>query len=229
MKINIDGEEFEVSLNTRYHSSSVVKWFEECCNKILIEDELPEKYPEPVLMCFNLREIYTKKVSWCLLSKAWIDKLARKLEGKKCIELYAGLGRISHHLQKRGIDITPYDDKSWELNSNKPACEVITMGAYDAMKSKRNEKIDYVLMSWIPYDRWDEPNLKNKDCVKVAREIKCHHPETKMIVIGEDYGGCNANDVFFDMLHEYYIDHKINRVFQRWDGIHDNIGFYKPY
>lgn len=227
-KINIDGEDIPISMYG-INNSYFVKWFEECCNHILVDDKLPEKYPEPILECFILREIYTNKISWCLLSEKWISMLANKMAGKKCIELFAGLGQLSHHLQKHGVDITPYDNKSWDLNINKPACEVISMGAAEAMKSKRNEKIDYVLMSWIPYDSYDSPNLPyTTDCVKVVKEIKNHHPETKMIVIGEDMGGCNANDVFFNMVNDYYIDTKINKEFQSWHGIHDHINFYKP-
>ena len=227
MTITINGEEIEIPLNTINHVPSVIRWFEECCNHIIVDDILPEKYPEPVLKCFNIRNIYTDRISWCLLAEPWVNVLAEKMSGKKCIELYAGLGYLSHNLQKRGVDITPYDDKSWAFNKYKKACEVVNMKASDAIKKYRNQKVDYVLMSWIPYDPWDSPNLRNSDCVKVLKEIKHHHPETKLIIIGEENGGCNANDVFFSMINETYFDKELDSKFQQWYGIHDIICEYK--
>lgn len=224
MKLHINKEEFVIQTYSMYHTRSNCKEFEDICNDIIINDKFPDEYTnQEILKCFNLREIYTQLISWCLISNKWLDILANKLSGKRCIELYAGKGHLSNQLRKRDVNITPYDNGSWNSSMHSVG-NVIRMDSLNAIKSI-NDNIDYILMSWIPLEK---DNNKNANCVKVAKHILYKHPETKFIVIGENYGGCNANDIFFNMCTSRY-PKNINKYFQSWDGIHDEILYMKPY
>ena len=43
-----------------------------------------------------------------------------------------------------------------------------------------------------------------------------------MIYCGENYGGCTANNDFFNLLKEMEPINVINSVYKRWQGIHDS-------
>lgn len=162
---------------------------------------------------FYVRELYTENISWCLVNKSWTKDLANFLGDAKVVEVYAGKGLIAKQLKEFGVDITSYDNFSWNLN-NKTFTKVYMKDAEEAIKSYENGTIDFVLMSWVPYE--------DKTCIKVLKILKENQPNCKIIYIGEPYGGCNACDEFFEMIDLEYMS-ELNQNFQHFDGMHDEI------
>lgn len=58
------------------------------------------------------------------------------------------------------------------------------------------------------------------------REI---NPKCRMIYIGEDFGGCTANNDFFNNIEECYVKGFEDAVgnYRRWQSIHDSIVLVK--
>lgn len=160
-----------------------------------------------------VRNKYTKRISWCLVNKLWTKDLATYIGTGKVVELYAGKGLIAKQLKEFGVDITSYDDFSWNM-TNETFTKVLMKDSRDALKGYLNNTIDYVLMSWIPYE--------DETCIEVLKILKETQPKCKIIYIGEGYGGCNACDKFFDMLDLIYSS-ELNNNFQHFSGIYDEI------
>lgn len=188
---------------------------------ILDNNIIPDRYPESIIDdfvgSFRLREDYCKYISWCLVSNSWIDPLYNIIKGSNCIELYAGRGILSKLLQDRGLKIEAYDDFSWNYR-NYQFTDVINKDALAVVKEYKSN-LDYILMSWVPY--------QDSTINKVAKAIKKYHPETTIIWIGEDYGGCNGTDKFFEMTREVNELWEVNDNFQQWDGLHDRVVMLK--
>jgi len=198
----------------------------------IYKGKIPASYPNDIinddtLDKYILREMYTHRVSWCLISNNWLNPLYNFIEGSKCIELYAGLGLLSKELKKRGLDITPYDNMSWEMTKlGNKFTNVINKNAIDALKEYENDSLDYIIMSWVPYE--------DESCVKVLKYLKHHQQKAIIIWIGEDFGGCNGCEEFFENTIDVSYNKKykdacnfINKKFQRWNAIYDKVSFLK--
>ena len=199
-------------------------YYRKVCWDIIVNDKLPDRY-EVNSDYLMLRDPICSYLSWCLVSNSWLDILYNKiLKGKKCIELYAGRGLISHHLQKRGCDITPYDDNSWGYLGDYVYTGIINKDTREVLEDiKSNQNIDFILTSWIP--------LNDDSCSRILKYMKYKNPKCRLIYIGENMGGCNASDEFFEnaIEDEKYskVLEEINDNYQRWRGIYDSVYIFK--
>ncbi len=170
---------------------------------------------------YFIREIYTHFCSWCIVDDEWISEIAKICKNKKCIEIMAGNGLISHALQIHGIDIRPYDNFSWESLT-----KYTTVYEMDAIECAEKLDYDYIICSWPPYE--------STDICMVLKKMYYKNPKSKLIYIGEYQGGCTACDKFFDMVdiidrgHESKIINKANEYFKRFYGINDYIILMRP-
>lgn len=140
---------------------------------------------------YNDRCFYTTEFSWGSISQEQIEILSKWLEGKSLIEVMSGTGYLSYQLNKMspiGFKHVAYDNRSWtkckESNFHKPF-----------FGSKKNcfmapiKKFDVVLMVWPMYDVNHAYRIANK---MISGQY--------LIYQGEHYGGCCADDQFFDLL-----------------------------
>lgn len=174
------------------------------------------------LEMFEFRHQYTKKYGFTLIDKRWISTLINTvIKDGKVLEVMGGSGYLSWALNKMGVnDIICTDNYSW-ANGTKPEWlnsipfEVESLDAIEAIK-KYGKDIDFLLMSW-PY-----MDSLAYDVLMTLREV---NPKATLIYIGEDYGGCTANDDFFEAVE--YINRdlatEVNDVFPSFDGIHDRV------
>ena len=202
----------------------------ELIDDIIATGNVPDRYiiDSNTMESFLLRDRYTCEVSWCLISNSWINPLSDLLKGHKCLEIYGGLGLLSHRLKENGIDITCTDNKSFvNMDYSKCYTDVCNMSAIDAIRSFEKDTLDYVIASWIPYE--------DAFCESIARVIYQNHKNCKLIYIGEERGGCTATSNFFigyddiSNTKEYKSKIKnINSNFQRWHRIYDYVMVLKP-
>jgi len=175
--------------------------------KLLVK-EVPDEYPRGVsnLLCYGLdfntsidRFSFINISSFALVSKAWVEPLADFLGDKKCLEIMAGRGVLSKALSDCGVDIKATDDFSWswrgKISEDKA---VLTRSELwfdveeaDCIESieKYGADIGYLVCSWPP--------MENSMC-RALLKMREINPECKLIYIGEDDGGCTADDEFFD-------------------------------
>jgi hypothetical protein len=205
-------------------------------NRIITTGKVPDKYNfksddyqnvffyESIKEEFNLRHLYTTKISWCLVNNLWIKELADILKDGKCLEIYGGKGLISHRLKEEGIDITCTDIKKfYGMDYDTTFTDVLEMDAVSAIKSFPKDSLDFIIASWIPYE--------DTECVEVCKTILKYQKNCKFVHIGESWGGCCARDEFFEYMNgipEYEERlYEINdKYFQQWYGIHDEIEIF---
>jgi hypothetical protein len=194
-------------------------------DKFIIPDEMP-KFKKFDFDGFTMREEYLKEGMFAFVSWKWVNPFAEWINNRKCLEVMAGRGILSLALRQKGIDIIATDDFSWsEMDAFKKWKTTVTeVERLDAVESvvKYGEYIDILIMSW-PY--------MDDTAYKVIRKLNEANPHALVVYIGEGYGGCTANDDFFEHFNE--IDDESFKVvvknFERWFGLHDSprLGKYK--
>lgn len=170
----------------------------------------------------TLRSAYTKEYGFFLVNEKFLDTSKELLQNKNVLEVGAGTGFLSKCLLEQQINITPIDLK---VNNNlygfeNKYCDILEI---DAIKYLKNNfgKHDTIIMSW--------PNYDNDFAKNVLKQLKSGQT---LIYIGESYGGCTANDKFFELLESKAIlDLPTTEAFQSgsvsWPGIHDKVYAYK--
>ena len=161
---------------------------------------------------FIFRDICIKLSGFALITEKFIEDLVEYIGDKKCLEIMSGTGCLSKSLIDKGVDIICTDNYSWNnvFNMKDTWTDVEDIDCLKAIE-KYGKDVSYIICSWIPY----EDNIGFK-ALKLMHEI---NPNCKMIVIGEDWGGCTADDEFFN--HCEVINKSINKNFRRWNGMHD--------
>ncbi len=189
------------------------------CHKIeqkIINHIIPEKYPDFILAGLNvstlkLRERLINHMGFVLLSNIWIDVMIRWIGSRKCLEVMAGTGALTYELGKRGADIIATDNCSWKKYNT--WVHVEELDAVEAVEKYKN--VEVLIMSWPPYS--------NEIAIKVLQKMRMVNPDCIMIYIGEEKGGCTANDKFFSFIEEIEDEsfHRVKLEFQNWSWIHD--------
>ena len=117
---------------------------------------------EKITQNYIFREQCINKIGYVLLSHNLINALAVYLKNKKCLEVMAGCGSISKCLKDKGIDIIATDNYSWNnhcwFNKNNNWCDIENIDCVKAIQ-KYGQSIDYIIMSWPPYDSPEANNV----------------------------------------------------------------------
>lgn len=207
-------------------SDRLAKVFDPIFDKQII-DEFPkefsdigifsrERHAEPSVT-MTIRHQYIRQAGFGIITKKLADTLAKFLKDKQCLEIMAGKAVLSKALQDRGIDIIATDNFSWESQNNDPWTTVEHIEAGDAIRKYKN--VDYILASWMPMD------IHSK---RLIRMIRKYNPDVRLIIIGEDWGGCTANDDWFERVEvvESGSFYEVYKESSSWYGIHDRIELY---
>ncbi len=167
-----------------------------------------------------LRGEYTKKFGYYLVSEDFLSVTSNFLKNKNVLEAGAGSGFLSHSLQKNGINITPIDIKV-KKNSYGFEHTYTNIIEEEAAKHLKSNKYDTVIMSW--------PNYQTNFAYNVLFDMSIGQT---LIYIGESWGGCTANDQFFELLEDKCeIQRKVTTDIQKnsysWPCIHDQVTVYQ--
>lgn len=198
----------------------------------LDKKELPKNYNMLELSDFKssmksiiARDLLISRIGFILLSQDLADAFAKYLKGKKCLEIMCGSGALSKALQDRGIDIIPTDNFSWsselviDWNLRKNYwCDIENIDCIEAIE-KYGQDIDYIIMSWPPY----QESQATQALLKMREINKEYNKNIKLIYIGEGQCGCTADDEFFELLKVSNNMQEINNVYEKYYGIYDYI------
>lgn len=210
-------------IKSNYERAIEVNWFKELVenqtlptSKDLVKTIAGGVFSDTFILSNSIREEHIKRFTFPCFSKEVIKDLIIHINGRKCLEVCAGTGWLSKLLHNAGVDIIATDLGTWEngkfdLWKNK----YIEMDMIDALEAiDKYHDAEIIIMSWPEYSSPLANQVLNK-CLKASKEL---------IYIGEDSGGCTADDDFFDTLYENDIDMKpISDYYVPFDGIHDNI------
>lgn len=189
---------------------------------------------------YQARDEYTSRCGFAIISKEWIQPLAKFIGKDKCLEIMGGSGLLSKALKDEGVNVICTDNLSWENSKTEwknHFTEIENLDCVEAIE-KYGKNVKYIIMSWAPY--------QGKESVLAYRKMKEVNPDSVMIYIGEDLGGCTACDEFFEETEmrstmDYFeegdeippeltveLRHmatELNFHFPSFDGIHDRIAF----
>ena len=183
---------------------------------------IPVKYPNYMLKSFEMRDMIIQLQGFAIITDNFIKELSYWIGNRKVLEVMSGCGSLTYNLIQKGINIIATDDFTWEKdwNENKNYWTYIrNMDAIEAVK-KYGKYTDIIIMSW-PY--------MDDTAYRVLVEMRNQNPNCQMIYIGENEGGCTANDDFFEtikIINDITFD-KIESSFQRFWGLNDHLYLVK--
>lgn len=193
---------------------------------------LPKSYPKgPMLQDFYLiypgftykfwRTEYIKSFGFPLFAEDWVKPLAQWIGDRPCLEIMAGTGYFSYALKQYGCNIKATDNYSWsnKFDTVNKFIDVENLDCIEAIR-KYGKDVKFIICSW-PY--MDDYAYR---CLITMREV---NPKCRMIYIGEDMGGCTANDKFFETMDVCEVQGFLDAVknYRRWEGIYDFIALVK--
>lgn len=175
---------------------------------------------ESRLSFMNERENNVKYFGYPLLTKEVIEEVVKFIGGRRVLEVGCGSGFLAKLLQNAGVNVIAtdnnwrnslYNDKS-NLFYQKLFTDVEELDAISAI-DKYKEDVDIVLMSWPAYE-----SPMAYEVLKLLIEL-----DKPLIYIGEWWGGCNADDDFFELIDERCYTRNISKSYIPYYGIYDNI------
>ena len=188
--------------------------------------QIPESIPSELLHnirgSWEFRDKIIKVCGFSVVTMNWVRILASKLINKRGLEIMAGSGALSKALKDCGISITCTDSYDWESKDRfstwqKHFTNVENISAMDAV-IKYGKDIDFIVCSWAPYG--------GNDFVKALNKLYEINPDCEIIYIGEEDGGCTADDEFFETYDITYIN-DVNEIYPQFWGIHDYVYYAK--
>ena len=123
----------------------------------------------------------------------FLRSLARILDKKKVVEVFAGNGLITLALQSLGINIKGVDTLTYQYY---PCIDMIKSDGKQFLQNT-DEVFDVMLCIWPPYQ-----SSAMKD---VCDAYFSKNPQGCVIYCGEDVGGCTADTSFFQYYQLIYI------------------------
>jgi hypothetical protein len=167
-----------------------------------------------MLSSFEERRKYTSTVAWAIPSDEAIKSIQTFAGGDTILEIGAGLGYWAMLLKEQGVNNIPTDNKEmcWKHSATPTYIPVIRKRHLKALSSY--PEVPVLFLCWPPYN------------TPMADEALNAFKGNKVIYIGEDEGGCNADGNFFNLLEEKW---KLNKcVFiPQWYGLHDRMFLYE--
>ena len=146
---------------------------------------------------FRCKDLYNSKFGFALLSQETVNDMAKFFDGCTVLEVGAGSGFLAKAISDANISIKMIatDSGEWENSCKdewkKHFSDVLIMDGIDAI-SAFADNIDYVLMSWPPYDESMAYEILNK-CIEVNKPL---------VYIGEWECGCNGDNEFFELINK---------------------------
>ena len=171
---------------------------------------------ESIRMNLQLRNHFVREFSWAIPTPDIVKKIYDATVGKKILEVGAGNGLWAKLLKMSGSEIIATDSfESHGFIEDNTYLPVHNLEAVAAIEQNRD--CDVLMLIWPAYDT-----------DMAERAIKAFNGST-VIYIGEGYGGCNANDAFFDELSKNWEECQFddNIYVPNWYGIHDNLEIHQ--
>jgi hypothetical protein len=192
-------------------------------DKIFLPDELVplvsrsresfSRVSENVHKSYESREDFRSGVSWHVPTQFLIELMARY---SPLVSVGCGFAYTESLAIEQGVDVIPTDlspniTNQW-CRKGKFFCEVEEADSVFAVNKYKDRN---VFMAWPPYD------------TSMAYDTAlAMYPGQYLIYIGEGYGGCNGDDLFFEYLNDQF-EEVDNLTIPQWFGLHDYCTVYR--
>ncbi len=181
--------------------------------------EAGEYDQEKHLLTRLVRESYVGQ-SFVLLTDEFLHSLQRLCaDFASIVELGAGIGWLGHWLGKYGVTIqASIDNKSWPAFRHDQYLDIVQeMNSLEYLPL--HPEVELFILAWP-----GEDNL-------ATRIWQGLHSGQHLLYIGEEKGGCTANDSFFDLIQGHEIENaatwEMKESFLSFDDFHDQAYLYK--
>ena len=159
------------------------------------------------------RDVITSTLCWGYPSHYTITMMTKFIGSSPTVECNAGNGLWSCLLQLRGINIIATDIQPWD----RCFTEVKSLNAMDAVQTCLPNK-GCIFTCW--------PEYTSNYMTEAIQWALDHDLVEKIIYIGEDAGGCTANEALHHLLKERFVEEtEIDNP--RWAGINDHVHCYR--
>jgi hypothetical protein len=155
------------------------------------------------------RNNFCKTVAWSLPSPDALAKIAEFVGTDTLHDIGAGHGFWSALLAQMGLSVKAYDlfFSGGYTSEDDPFFDVQLVSTPQIL---RLPDVKAIMLNWPPYN---EP--------MAFRYVSQLEPK-KLVYVGEDYGGCTADDNFFDYVRANYAVKDYVKI-PNWYSIHDGV------
>lgn len=167
----------------------------------------------------SIRESYVGQ-SFVLLTDEFLRSLQVLCSDfKNIVELGAGIGWLGHWLGQYGVGVQALiDNKSWVEFSQQGYLEIVQqMDSFDYLML--HPEVELFILSWPQEDD------------QATRIWQALCPGQYLLYIGEDKGGCTADNDFFGLIHGHEVVNdvtwKMKQSFLSFDDFHDQPHLYR--
>lgn len=186
-----------------------IKELLELANKQELIDDIKDN-----IRALEERDIFIKAAGFALITKNFVKALSEWIGDRSVLEIMAGSGYISKSLKDEGVNVvavTDIKESSWGFK--KEWTEVEKLSANEAIMKYNN--VDIIICSWAYMDN---------NMYEALLTMREYNPNAILLYIGEDHGGCTANDNFFENLisiEDKDFEENVIPLYRRWSGMHD--------
>jgi hypothetical protein len=207
-----------MSYPTRFSHLTLDQSFNQIARLSILSPYFKTNYDnyKTIRMNSELRSSFVREFSWAIPTPDVVGKIRDATLGKKILEVGAGNGLWAKLLKLSGSEIIATDSfESHGFREDNTYLPVHNLEAVAAIEQNRD--CDALMLIWPAYDT-----------DMAERALKAFKGST-VVYIGEGYGGCNANDAFFDELAENWNeDHFNDDIYvPQWSGIHDGLEIHR--
>lgn len=207
-----------MSYPTRFSHLSLDQSFNQIAMKSILSPYFKANYDNyaSIQMNLELRNNFVRQFSWAIPTPNVVRKICDATVGKKIIEVGAGTGLWAKLLKLSGSEIIATD--SFESHGYREDNTYLPVHNLEAVAAiEQNRDCDVLMLIWPAYDT-----------DMAERALKAFNGSI-VIYIGEGYGGCNANDEFFDELQQNFEELRSHDdiYVPTWFGIHDGLEIHQ--
>ena len=163
---------------------------------------------EPHLSKFVFRDKLVKLYAWAVTDPKALDEIVKVSKDIGIVEIGAGRGYWASILASYGVNVAAYD--IWK-DENVGFYHPVGKAGEKAILKHQDRAL---FLCWPPY------------ATLMAYNSVVKYKGNTIIYIGEDKGGCNADDKFFDYVsNKFKLDSIIHMA--KWDSLYDNLYIYR--
>lgn len=172
----------------------------------------------------DVRYEITHGYAWAIANPRALDWMTEQLDGRGVIEVGAGLGYWAWQLRQRGVDVLASDrfpssvGGNYYFTAERRVWHPIVHAHGPTIAAQYPDRALFVC--WPPYGTNAEMATDSLLAYRAWRG-DC------LIYCGEGWGGCNAPDEFWEVLHEDWEETGYGPLVS-WGGIHDFLAFFRP-
>jgi len=155
------------------------------------------------------------RFAWSIITPGDIDWITQQLDGRPVVEIGAGTGYWAWQLEQAGVDVAAYDPNPPGPDNTQCSGGPYTTVLQDDASAVRHHQDRALLMVWPPYGG------------EHARHALSVYEGDLLLYAGEGPGGCTADDGFYELLDEEWVEVDVAPRHVTWWGIHCSLAAYR--